>query len=405
MDESNNNFDPKEMPAPPAADRASHQLADLAQIRGAARMINDGTDAKDVQPEQIAGVIARGEAFKESTGANNRKIAKAIGWSTGVISDFFSGKYAGDRGQVAIDLDRWLNSEEELAARPRTTTFVWTNVAMTIRATAGYCLEGSREKRTIGLVYGPETAGIGKTLALKAIHAELTIRRSAFVTIEKVDATPTALLLKLCQAVNVESWGSNAQKFKRIADKVKGRSFIFLIDQIHNLRWAKQDKPFYLLTDLYDRTETAQLWAGTADLVAYLEQQQSRDADESRAQIRSRIFPRIDLMEAVRDGGSGEALFTVEDIRRIFAKNQLRLVSGAPRFLCQICNTPDSGALRLCVHLVEYATSLAIKRGLGSIDERILAEAMRAGFQPHRAQLILDSISVREHAVARAKAS
>jgi len=54
--------------------------------------------------------------------------------------------------------------------------------------------------------------------------------------------------------------------------KLKGREHILLIDQMHNLRGSKDDKPFYHLTDLWDATKdtTSQLWCGTADLVAYL---------------------------------------------------------------------------------------------------------------------------------------
>jgi DNA transposition AAA+ family ATPase len=378
------------------------QLSDWALVRNATRIIPDGTEAANVTPEQIELVVDRALSFIHALGRIRKKMAKSMGYSPSVISDFLSRKYIGSGKQVAIDIDRWLNAQEALDAKPRTTIYVETSVALAIRNAAHYALEASGERRTIAMVYGPDTSGIGKTTALQAIHGELGPRRSCVVTFDKVDANPTGTLRRICQALHIDDKGSNAQRYRRVVDKVSGRSFIFLLDQVHNLRWAKDEKPLYILTDIYDSSGTAQLWCGTADLVSYLERQQRKNSDESLAQIRSRIFPCIDLLESMRESGSGEPLFTVEDIRKIFAKNQLRLVGDAPRLLSKICNQPDSGALRLSVNLVEYATAMALQRGLQSIDEKLIQEAMRACFQPRRAELLMSKID--ERPVARAKA-
>ena len=53
---------------------------------------------------------------------------------------------------------------------------------------------------------------------------------------------------------------------------------------------ATEDKPLYYLTDIFDRTQTAQLWCGTSDMVSYLKRQQGKTLDEPLAQIRRRIF-------------------------------------------------------------------------------------------------------------------
>jgi hypothetical protein len=124
-------------------------------------------------------------------------------------------------------------------------------------------------------------------------------------------------------------------------------------------------------------------------MVSYLERQQSRNTDESLAQIRRRIFPRVDLMEGLRDGGGGDPLVDIDQIREMFGKNRLKLVGGAPRFLCRLANQPDSGSIGLCVQIVEYATFIAEHRDLKSIDEKLLREAMRLGFTPRRAELLL----------------
>lgn len=364
-------------------------------------MIAEGTDAATVTDEQIQQVANDVELFCRNHKISRKDVARATGYSPGVASDFLSGKYAGNKAQVAIDLEAWLVEEEGRRSRPETTQFVWTNVAMEIKAVANYCLD----KRKISLVYGPDTSGIGKTTALQAIHQEIGPRRSSLITIDKVDANPTGLLKKICRGIRKDDNGTNAVRFARIVTHLTGRSHLLLIDQIHNLRGAKEDKPFYILADIYDATKTAQLWCGTADLVSYLQRQQVRNADESLAQIRRRIFPYVDLMEGLRSGGSdggGDMLVTVEQVREMFARNKLKLAGAAARFLCEICNQPDSGSIGLCVQVVEYATMMAEVRRATSIDLPLLKEALRRGFSPRRTDALLHRMELEQpRAVAK----
>jgi DNA transposition AAA+ family ATPase len=369
-------------------DQASpiNPLIDRERIRGAARVIAEGTEPAAVTEEQIQQVAADAESLRRAHKVSRKTIAQAIGYSPGVISEFLAGKYAGNRGQVAIDLERWLIEQEQRLSRPQTAQFVWTNVAMQIKSVANYCLDF----RKIGLVYGPDSSGIGKTMSLQAIHQELGPRRSTLATVDKVDSSPTGVLKKLCDSMHVDHTGSNRQKFERLASALRGRSHLLMIDQIHNLRDAKNDKPFYILADLYDATQTAQLWCGTADLVAYLNRQRQRNADESLAQIRRRIFPCVDLMEGVKDGGNGEPIASIDQVREMFARNKLKLTHAAARFLCMLCNTPDSGGVGLCVQIIEYAT--AIGMGLAVLDVPILKAALQRGLTSARAELLCHQV-------------
>lgn len=376
---------------------AINNLIGRDRIRGASRMIPEGTEADAVTAEQIRQVAADVEIFVRNHKLSRKDVAVAIGYSPGVVSEFLQGRYAGNNGQVAIDLDRWLDEEEERRSRPSTTQFVWTSVAREVKAVATYCLD----MRRIGLVYGPDTSGIGKTTALQAIHQELGPRRSSLVTIDKVDANPTGLLRKVCVAMRVADCGSNRQRFERARDALVGRSHLLLIDQIHNLRGSKEDKPFYILADLFDATKAAQLWCGTADLIAYLQRQQTRAADESLAQIRRRVFPCVDLMQSVRSGGGGEPLVTIDQVREMFAKSKLKLIGAAARFLCSICNQPDSGSVGLCVQVVEYAMMLATMRNLPSIDTPLLQEALRQGFSPRRTDQLMARMESDRERVAK----
>ena len=106
------------------------------RIRGATRMIAEGTEAPHVTAEQISAVADDVRLFLSTYKIKGKEVAKAIGRSETVVSEFINGKYAGNSAQVAIDLEAWLVEEEERRKRPATTQFVWTNVAQEIKAVA-----------------------------------------------------------------------------------------------------------------------------------------------------------------------------------------------------------------------------------------------------------------------------
>jgi len=374
----------------------SNALIDRSRIRGASRMIAQGTETKDVTPAQIEQVAGDVLMFCDANKITRKELAAAVGWSQGPVSEFLKGTYGGDQAKMAIDLEDWLVSEEQRRANKQDTQFVWTNVARQIQAVAMYCLDLGK----VGMVYGPQTSGLGKTTSLQAIYQDLKPRRSALVTFDKCDANPTGVVGKISAALRLSDKGSNAVKMGRIVDYLSGRSHLLLLDQIHNLRGSTDDKAFYYLMDIYEATHSAQLWVGTSDLVAYLTRQQHKTTDEPLAQIRGRLFPCVDLMEAFEQDGGGERLFTVEQIRQMFAKFQLKLTPQAARWMCQLAHQPDSGALRICVQIMEYATHLARARNLQIIDVPLLKEALRCGCTNNRA---LQMIAKVEHPELMAK--
>ena len=101
------------------------------------------------------------------------------------------------------------------------------------------------------------------------------------------------------------------------------------------------------------------LWCGTTDLVAYLERE-TGPTREPLAQIRRRIVISRDLTERTfrPDGGPGEPLYTVDEIRAIFAAGKLKLTSDAIRTLTDLANLFDAGHLGACSSLLAMATKL-----------------------------------------------
>lgn len=345
-------------------------------------MFPEGTDATAVTEEKARQVLHDVECYLAAAKLSRKDLARETGYSPSVISETLAGKYAGDSRSVILDLDRWLEQRYKSDVAPRGgTTFTWTAVAEEIRTVASLVTQTKK----IGLVYGPDTSGIGKTMALQAIHQETP--GSLMITVEKVEANPTGLLRAIARALRVNDGQANRALYARIKEKLAGTSRLLIVDQIHNLRSGRRtgetDKPFYILTDLWDVTGAPQLWCGTADLAAYF--RRGRGRDESLAQIGRRLAYVRDLMQRTRDardGGRGEPLYTIDDVRKAFARNKIRLAPDAERFLWRLACIPDSGSLGLCANLVLIATIVAEQRGLKAIDERLLKAALRDSVQP-----------------------
>jgi DNA transposition AAA+ family ATPase len=362
-------------------------------------MIPKGTDATAVTAEQIDVVRKDLDSFRRQHEIPLKELAQSLGVGHATVSEFLAGKYKGNNAEFACNAEDWLVSEEQRRSRPATTSFVWTNVAIQIQSVAHYALD----QRKIALVYGPDTAGIGKTTALTAIYREIGPRRSALATIDKVNCSTAGMLKKIAGALHIGQSKSNMSLFDRIVEHLKGRSHLLMIDQIHNLRGAAGDRPLYVLADLYDATGSAQLWAGTADMVNYLNKQRKRTDDESLAQIRRRIFPCVDLMEMISSGGEdgkGQPLVTVDQVRQMFRSNRLKITAAAARFLCALISTPDTGGAGFAAQLVEYATALAPPI-VTSIDVPQLKSAMRHAISSVRADVVIRDVEEQERRISK----
>ncbi len=328
------------------------RLTDETRIKGASRMIADNTPPEAVTREDAQAVIDNTIAYIDQSGISRSAIAKSLGVAGSTLGQVLNWKYVGQWQQIVIDLDRWLEEQQKRDSAPKASSFVWTKVANEIRTVA----DMASTLKTIGLVYGPETSGIGKTITLQAIEASKT--GSILVTAETAAASASGLLRSICKALRVGDGGTKTQMYAKVKQVLAGTSRLLIIDQIHSLCGARNDEPLFVLTDLFDATKAPQLWCGTADLVAYLDRGQAKGS-QTLAQIRRRIGISRDLMQRCdTQGGDGEPLVTVDEIRAIFARNKMRLASDAVRYLCELACLPGSGALGACTNLVVMATKI-----------------------------------------------
>lgn len=320
-------------------------------------MIPEGTDAATITPATAAEVLRHVLNYKREKGLTVKQLARGVGVAEGTMSPVLAGKYPGNSNQIILDLDRWLEDQRKIDSAPKPASFVWTSVARSIETIASATVK----LKTIGLIYGPETSGLGKTTALQAIAAERS--GCILVTIDKVKANVTGVLGRICEQLRISDGPNNAMVYDRICSLLTGTSRLLIIDQIHNLCGSKKDLPFHVLAELHEKTKSPQLWAGTSDVVGYLKRGQIK-GQEPLSQVRSRIGICRDLTQPLRAAGPGPGsagdgqLYTIDEIRAIFGRNKMRLAADAARYLLRLANLPDSGALRTCKNLVIMATTL-----------------------------------------------
>jgi DNA transposition AAA+ family ATPase len=342
---------------------AFDQLHDAARIKGPTRVIPDGAKPEEVTREQSEAVVAVVRDFQERAGIKDREIARAIGVSSSTVAAALSGAYVGRWQETIIDLDLWLEQELKRQRLPMPTDFVTTRVAEAVMTIA----EVTSALKGIGVVYG--WAGIGKTTALRAVAAQKP--GSVFVSVKTTTASPLGVLQSIGAALGLRDVFNHNQRglMSRLEAMLAGTPRLLIVDEVHKLCFTKDDRSLHVLRDLYDVTGSPMLWSGTIDLVAYLDRFQAKGR-EPLAQIRSRICVARDLSDMADgggggggDGGGADALYTIDEIRRVFAKCQMRLAPDAARYLFKLANLPDSGALRTCRNLVVIAVKINAVRG------------------------------------------
>jgi len=85
-----------------------------------------------------------------------------------------------------------------------------------------------------------------------------------------------------------------------------------------------------------------------------------------------------DALERCRnDGDRGEPLFTVADVRKVFARSTLRIAGDAQRWLQGLACMPEVGAMRAAVNAVRLATHVAQQKGDSEITLAMLQSAAK----------------------------
>jgi len=233
-----------------------------------------------------------------------------------------------------------------LAARgeaPKLPGFVWTRVATDIRAVADMAVKLS----TMAAVFGQ--AGIGKTLTLQALHG--IIPGSTLITVNAATRTVPGFLEQLARVLNLELTKTRIGNRRNIVRRLKSRGSILIVDEANLC--SRKSGLLNCIRELFDNCQPmAVLLSGQASLEKQL--LAGRSDDKIGAMLHSRIKIYCDLEERCR-GDNGSPLFSVDEVKELFAKSSVRLATESIRWLQALACRPEIGGLRAATGVVQLA--------------------------------------------------
>ena len=195
--------------------------------------------------------------YMQQSGMSQNQVAKAIGKSASVVSQYLKGIYQGNTAEIDNAVQRLIGRhKEKVVERKFDSQFVMTEAAER-------CLDVihiAHIEHEISVVYG--AAGLGKTQALKQYVRENP--ETIFVEVEP-SCSPKVLLRLLCQKLGQNDTGLNHELFERIISKL-GADNLIIIDEAELL----STKSLEYIRRIHDLTQCGVVLAGMPRLIINL---------------------------------------------------------------------------------------------------------------------------------------
>ena len=217
-------------------------------------------------------------------GISQGAVARGIGKSAAVVSQYLQNKYNGDVEAIDVLVEGWLLNQRERA------NDIFNQLSYTYSATARRIEEVIRLAHVEGetvVLYGQ--AGLGKTSALAAY-----IKKNPDAILVDSDPSFTAkvLLSNLANKVGAESRGSLHVLIEGLISRLKNSGRVILVDEAENLPLRALE----CLRRIHDKTGIGLVLAGMPRLLVNL-----RGSNGELKQLYSRVAFRLDLGEKMPD--------------------------------------------------------------------------------------------------------
>ncbi|MCK5617240.1 AAA family ATPase [Candidatus Pacearchaeota archaeon] len=305
------------------------------------RLVAEHIPQKMTGPE-IEKIATSLKQFMTDNEFSQAQVAKLIGYSRSVVSEFLKGRYQGDLNGIANKIINLMNSVVRKNRRVKNKPFVSTTVAKRIGTlitqTSAFCDDEGK----IGLIIGD--GGHGKSHCLRQ-YAEAD-KNSVYIELDDTMSS-ISMFSEIAKNLKVDSSGSLSSIAKRLVAALKLRHIIIMLDEAS---WLKVRHLNQLRQIIVVKAKCPLILSGNSDLLRTISQSSTKRGYESLDQFTSRLMGVLNLDELASDNDGG--LYTVEDIRNLYEYGGIRLTSSAVSSLKRICKTPKSGRLRTCSHIV-----------------------------------------------------
>ena len=325
---------------------------------------------------------------------NAEHVARQLGTPrAGTIGELLSGKYRSTADAHIRALNLWVEQHAlQRDSEPTARQYISTKVARAIERSARLVFED----QVMGLLVGP--TGIGKTRCALALSEKYV--GSVYVRVARGTHTARGLVHALTGLLKVrEAWRSPTYQtsMERVLARLKQSGRLLVIDEAHQLKRAALE----VLRDIHDVAGVPILLLATDELLTRVQ----KDATPDRGQLYSRFAVMQHLTEGYEGTESPKSLFTIDDIKALYADPMIRLAPDAGQFLKAVANDLGRGSLRRAAHLLRSAARIARKHA-GSDDAKpvlVTAEHLRvAESHLRRLRREADRVAYRQQVAANA---
>lgn len=293
--------------------------------------------------EHIKSVRTTFTAYTYQKDITYATVAKQIGMSGSVISQWAGGTYAGDVDKVARTINNWMERDARSRGATIDVAFIPTKVAEEMQTIAKIAI--SHKKMAVIVV----PSGAGKTMVMEVLSGEA---RGFYIYCDE-DLTPSAFLNTLTKIVGrsqAPTKGTRAQLMDYLVNALKGTNRPIFLDEAHRLR----KDVFPRIRTLHDRTNTAIIMAGTHEILEHID-----DQANGRGQMASRCL-RYNAMDYVYNaedpsGGAklGRPLFSRDEINKFLAELNIKLDIQAVDYAWALACLPGHGCLRTLKEVID----------------------------------------------------
>jgi len=307
------------------------------------------------------------------------EIARKLGLSDSIISQYLKGRYEGDNAAITNKIVNYINDFSRRKDRLKNDAFVETTIAReigTLIANAMTFADG--EEGGLGVIIGD--SGHGKSCCLKQFA--LANKNTTYVELDK-GLSNTMMFAAIARAVGVDSGGSLATVTRTLIESLQNRHHCLLLDEASHLGAAQLD---LLRQIIVIKCRSSLVLAGNRHLLHTINDPHDRRGYESLDQFYGRLVRILDLDALAAAGttpggrsqGADAELYTEADIRKLYEFGGLRLTRDAVETLRQACRAPMTGRVRTCKRIIDMLHLPSSKaHDVGQIDAAMIISAFR----------------------------
>lgn len=308
--------------------------------------------------------------FIAETGVSQQALATEIGVSGTALSQFLAGKYPGKTESVIKGLGEFINRSCRRARRSKEPDYVETTVAKrilaAIRVTEQFTT--AREGR-ICLIVGD--SGHGKTKCLEQYAAVNPLARYVKLC-DKMSAA--AMMSRIAAAMKLDAGGGLKTLVDELTIHLSNRELTIILDEAAGLDVGRLN----LLRQVIVESGCTLILAGNTHLLKTISEPTGKRGNECLDQFRSRMLTSLNLDEMAQQSPRDGGLYSVEDIRRLYAEGGIRLTKDAEGLLLSIAKCPETGRLRTCsVVVASINTSRQARDGrIAEISDTLIIDTI-----------------------------